>query len=847
MTGVRLEDPSSGDDTVLTLSTVVTPADAGAWRTVANVPAMRLRVQVLSGALNNWPDPVPPASWNLRYLNTPSLGVNLRTGSIIHKLGDPIFVSPGYDSEALAEDGYKNFVFEFDHLGGPLDVTWDIDTDVGPGQGSLSLGISEASTRDSWNVSWSTAQGRRPWVVDGYVSGLTPGVHEVIKTTKLGNQITRTVYQVWVWESLTSVGVPELRSVTRDVPAHDRWKKLEVARRVPYGTRAGQGLYRRVSGTGPVIAKQAEAPARSRVLRNADVGTPPVVTRELAELAWVFVKQPRLQYPDYTAEVVFKLSAPAPEIGSLIRYEISGGVQGVDYGTVPGYAFIPAGGLEISLSIQPRLAATDKTLTIRLLPVEGYELSVDTGTVDVLAAAYAWIETTEWSARYPDLVGQFAVRLSDPAPAGGVQAEVAFSGAAAGTDYVAIASPVTIAQGATEALLNVTPLEGLTESKSLTASLSPIPKYIMQATQASVELLHPNYIELQTIDGSAEYPSNQGRIDVVINAPAPDGGVAVTYTAAGATAGVDYTALSGSVTIPQGATSASILIDALITAGDVTLTLTLDLVTDYTITEASASVNITAVEAPLTEAWKAAVTANGGTYTTTDTTALAVLEQTLTTAGLTSKIRRLWPVAGSNLAAATRALIGGHLTSTGFVGGDYARVSGITGGTSKYFTTDYTPNDALGGCVADVLAAPSAVAFVMGVNKSDAEYCGIQTDTSNPRCKTYWGGGAAASNHAGFGTTSSAIVGVVANQRESASSLRVYDEGVVAGTRSGTVGTMSHTFPMLLLARRSISSVTSYFTGRVGFFAIIDGTLSEAEQATLAAAIVAYRTALGRS
>lgn len=90
--------------------------------------------------------------------------------------------------------------------------------------------------------------------------------------------------------------------------------------------------------------------------------------------------------------------------------------------------------------------------------------------------------------------------------------------------------------------------------------------------------------------------------------------------------------------------------------------------------------------------WAAAVTANGGTYTAGQQTALAAFIQTLRTANIwPGKIDCFGPLMGNELAAALVQFkngVWGPATNTLFVGGDYTPSTGLTGnGTSKSLDT----------------------------------------------------------------------------------------------------------------------------------------------------------------
>ncbi|MBW4497184.1 MAG: VCBS repeat-containing protein, partial [Oscillatoria princeps RMCB-10] len=93
--------------------------------------------------------------------------------------------------------------------------------------------------------------------------------------------------------------------------------------------------------------------------------------------------------------------------------------------------------------------------------------------------------------------------------------------------------------------------------------------------------------------GSTAIPGN---FTVTLDAPAPAGGLTVSYTVGGtATAGTDYTALSGSVTIAEGATSATIdvtpALDS-VTDPNETVSVTLTATADYTLGAAKSAVLI---------------------------------------------------------------------------------------------------------------------------------------------------------------------------------------------------------------------------------------------------------------
>jgi hypothetical protein len=246
-----------------------------------------------------------------------------------------------------------------------------------------------------------------------------------------------------------------------------------------------------------------------------------------------------------------------------------------------------------------------------------------------------------------------------------------------------------------------------------------------------------------------------------------------------------------------------------------------------------------------TATWRAAVLAAGGTYEERDLAALNALDAALTAAGLWAKVSGLWPLAGSDLLAACVPYgPGGSLTASGFLGSDFTRAGGITGRAGAALKSSIVAPGA-GALVADLLTFPAP--GLGGWPMSASGYQGFQDYTGN-RLAGYY----ETSNTALRPTTQPApLAGVWAISRNAGPSPYLNElrkDGAVQASRSPTNILAGSTGPVYLMARNLSNAIaTPWVGGRGSAFAVLAGTVTQAEHAALAQALAAMRSTLGRA
>lgn len=196
------------------------------------------------------------------------------------------------------------------------------------------------------------------------------------------------------------------------------------------------------------------------------------------------------------------------------------------------------------------------------------------------------------NASEPTTNGTFTVTLSAAAPASGVTVTYTLGGVAiSGTDYTdALAGSVTIPSGSISGTITLTPIDDLdfegTESINITLNSASSSYTIPAGTStANISLLDNDSPPAVTVVAgtAAAEPATSGTFTINLSAPAPAGGLTVTYTLSGsALLNTDYNdALGGSIVIPAGSNSGTItlsVIDDADVEGNETISITLNTV-----------------------------------------------------------------------------------------------------------------------------------------------------------------------------------------------------------------------------------------------------------------------------
>ena len=245
-------------------------------------------------------------------------------------------------------------------------------------------------------------------------------------------------------------------------------------------------------------------------------------------------------------------------------------------------------------------------------------LTVDDFSISTVGAAANNIAVAAGAnAAEPATDGSFAINFS-PATAATVTFDYALTGSGTfNTDYsvtlsagatptplVAATGTITVPSSVSSVVVTITPiddaaLEG-TETVILTLS-NPSAGNTITAPSATINMTDdetPNSVSVASGLNGGE-PSTNGTFTLSLSAPAPVGGVTVTYSFTGtAVLNTDYTdALSGSITIPQGQSTATIPVAAIndqLQESDETIIVTLNTASaSYIIGTASATINLT--------------------------------------------------------------------------------------------------------------------------------------------------------------------------------------------------------------------------------------------------------------
>ncbi len=289
---------------------------------------------------------------------------------------------------------------------------------------------------------------------------------------------------------------------------------------------------------------------------------------------------------------------------TVIAYSISGtATNGTDYSTLTGSVTIPAGSTTANITIpviDDAVVEGNETVIITLT-------SISSGSPGVSLGAAASITATNTIADNDAPIVTIAntTNVSEPGPANGVMTvtmsatrptSVTLSYSVAGTatsgaDFTALSGTVTIASGATTALINIPVLDDLivegneTVVITLTAVTSGAASLGAPANLVATNTIGDNdtaTISLaNTTNGSEIGPANG--VLTVTQSKVSTTDTVMAYTVTGtATPTTDYTALSGTITILAGSTTATIsfpVVDDLIVEGSETVIVAINSIT----------------------------------------------------------------------------------------------------------------------------------------------------------------------------------------------------------------------------------------------------------------------------
>jgi hypothetical protein len=251
-------------------------------------------------------------------------------------------------------------------------------------------------------------------------------------------------------------------------------------------------------------------------------------------------------------------------------------------------------------------------------------------------------------------------------------------------------------------------------------------------------------------------------------------------------------------------------------------------------------------------AWAAAVTAAGGTYSTTTLAAISAFCVSAKANGYWSKLTRINLLCGNNLTAARVPLkAGGGAsidTNVSFVSGDYSESTGLTGnGATKHLRTGLTPNGTLtlnDTHLAVYNRAPNATGGQIGIGVDDAVSF-FQTysplSTGSFFSDQYNSSGAA-------GRISGAVTApyrLLVASRTASNSHVIYQDGASVAS-SATSGGGLPNLPFYVFATNG-NGVAGQFTAMPLAAYSIGAGLTAGEVASFSADMQTFQTALGRN
>lgn len=253
------------------------------------------------------------------------------------------------------------------------------------------------------------------------------------------------------------------------------------------------------------------------------------------------------------------------------------------------------------------------------------------------------------------------------------------------------------------------------------------------------------------------------------------------------------------------------------------------------------------------QAWATAVTANGGTYSTTTLRAVSDFCKSAKASGYWTKLTRINLFCGGQLAAALVPLKvgGGNATDTNvnFVSGDYSESTGLTGNASnKYLNT---------GLNASALTTNSThlAIYNRGADATSKAVLGVHSDASGTEALSLFGpysDGAAYSDQykvSASGRISSALTGpfgLVIGTRTAANSHVLYEHATSRASSTTSDGALP-AFPIFVFVLSSAGTPdgSAYGVGPFGAYSIGAG-LSSSDVTAYTTHMEAFQDALGR-
>lgn len=402
----------------------------------------------------------------------------------------------------------------------------------------------------------------------------------------------------------------------------------------------------------------------------------------------------------------FTISRKGNASGDLtVNYKVGGGAtNGTDYSTLSGSVVIPQGSSSVTLTVTPlddTLIEGNETVVAALASSASYTVGTPSGATITIADDDTATPIVSLSANDPNAsepgsdTGSFTITRSGSTSAA-LTVNFSVSGTAtAGTDYGALASPVTIPAGASSAVLTVTPLDdALVEGdETVVVTLANSVAYTVGSpSTATVTIADDDTLPTITIsatDAVASEPGTDTGAFTIVRSGSTGAGLTVNYTVSGtARNGSDYATLSGSINIPAGSSSVAILVtpidDDLVETAE-TVTVTLSNSPSYTVASPSNATVTIADNDSNTQPLRitSATPLPAGTYGTNYLYSFSAEGGTLPYS---------WTQSGGTLPAGLAVTSAGEVSGTPSAMGDFTFLIRVMDGTQSLATQEFALN-----------------------------------------------------------------------------------------------------------------------------------------------------------
>lgn len=244
--------------------------------------------------------------------------------------------------------------------------------------------------------------------------------------------------------------------------------------------------------------------------------------------------------------------------------------------------------------------------------------------------------------------------------------------------------------------------------------------------------------------------------------------------------------------------------------------------------------------------WAGRVASAGGSVSAGQLAAITAFVEGLKTDGLWTKIQRLNPFVGEQLAAALIPLVNtlGDVadTNVNLVSGDFSATLGLMSDAStKYLTTGAQPASFTCGLTAYIstLTSGSGTRYAMGESSGSGDITRLWRVGN-----TNYAGQISA--NVGISIAAQIPVGLLHAERRSSTDFELYQAGASVGTDATAEGTPTPTLPLFVLASNQNGSPSGFYTTNayIGGYSITDGTMDDTDAANYSARWATLRGAL---